>query len=178
MPFKPLLREAVVQPEDNSIRLIPLTQGKVALVDADEYADVSRFNWQALYSPTSKTWYAVRWVTEQKKRRSLLMHRYLSGAPKGLDVDHVNHNGLDNRSENLRVCTRSENLANSRSHCRRFKGVHRMDGCAGFYCTVTKEGKAHYRYGFPTEELAAEAHAELSKELFGEFSCAVSTIRA
>lgn len=40
------------------------------------------------------------------------MHRVINATPAGLDTDHINGNGLDNRKKNLRTCTRSENLAN------------------------------------------------------------------
>src|ERR1039458_4364864 len=101
----PVKRHEVIQPPDPSVRLIPLTKGQNALVDAFNYEWLMQWNWQAHLSPHTKTFYATRW--EGSIKRSVAMHNIILGIPRG--GDHI-HNGetLDNRVANLRASTRSE----------------------------------------------------------------------
>lgn len=102
---------------------IPLTQGRVAIVDDEDYVCLSAYSWNAAH--INGYWYAVRnsKYDENWKRRQIRMHREVVGAPDGLIVDHINHNTLDNRRSNLRVCTKAENGRNLRS-----RGVSRYLG--------------------------------------------------
>ncbi|MHC4988800.1 MAG: hypothetical protein ACYTFX_09945, partial [Planctomycetota bacterium] len=87
------------------VRMIPLTQGKFALVDEADYADLIRYSWCANRNkPGSKghrdMFYAVRSIKRKrttKANRTIRMHRVIMGAKPGEIVDHINHNGLDNR---------------------------------------------------------------------------------
>lgn len=97
---------------------IPLTQGKFALVDTEDYPKVAPFKWSASNeSHGRRKWYAIRRITMNGKRYTVRMHRHIMGlAPGALDpsgsvVDHLNDDGLDNRRENLRVTTQTENMA-------------------------------------------------------------------
>lgn len=105
--------------------------------------------------------------------RLVMLHRWLLDAPKGVPVDHVNGNGLDNRRANLRLCTYSENGGNSQIHARNtsgFKGV----------CWNAREGKwmayiggrrtRKYLGYFQTAEAASAAYRRASGEFFGEFA--------
>lgn len=90
---------------------IKLTQGMVAKVDDEDYGWLSEFNW--FFDR-----YAYRTVQKNNKKRSVRMHRLIADKmfkeiPVGLDVDHINRDKLDNRRENLRLLTRSENILNS-----------------------------------------------------------------
>jgi hypothetical protein len=84
-------------------KLIPLTQGKFAIVDAEDYERLSKYKWHV--DKGDSTYYAARGIVGKNFR----MHREILNAPEGLVVDHRNHNGLDNRKKNLRLCTRSQN---------------------------------------------------------------------
>ena len=91
----------------------------------------------------------------------VLLHRLLLDPPAGMDVDHVNHNGLDNVRANLRVCTRSQNMANSPSHrggSSRFKGVcwHKRQSKWQARCSV--DGREVYLGYFTAETDAARAY--------------------
>lgn len=110
----------------HDIRLIPLTRYKFAIVDAADYGRLKNFNWHARYS--SQTWYAVQCalVADKTNKTLVWMHNEIIENPKGLLIDHFNHNGLDNRRSNLRVATRGQNTCNckKRKGCSsRFKGV-------------------------------------------------------
>jgi hypothetical protein len=84
---------------------LPLSRGKCALIDESDVALVSGRRWHAM--PSNVTWYA-------RSSDGVYLHRLLTECPDGLEVDHVNHNGLDNRRANLRVCTHTENMRNGK----------------------------------------------------------------
>jgi hypothetical protein len=103
----------------------------------------------------------------------LSMHRMVVNAPKGLFVDHINHNGLDNRKANLRICTNLQNLRNKRpkTGCTsEYKGVHWCKGRNKFRANIYLNKKAIHLGYFHDEIAAAKAYDEKARELFGEFA--------
>jgi hypothetical protein len=88
---------------------IPLSKGKVAIVDAADYWWLVRMSWYARKSRTD--YYAVRNVRENGGFRTFRMHRLITNCPSDMEVHHKNNNTLDNRRENLEVCTGRENLS-------------------------------------------------------------------
>jgi len=97
----------VAQSADRSIgtesREIKLTQGKVAIVDIEDFEELNKYNWVA--DKSRNTFYARKWG-------GVKMHRMILDAAKGEICDHINRNGLDNRRSNLRIVTHSENNYN------------------------------------------------------------------
>jgi hypothetical protein len=95
-------------------RRIPLTQGLFTVVDPDDYARLSRYRWHA--SRGRGTFYAQRkvWDPSTRTERTIKMHRQILNCPPHLVVDHINHDGLDNRRTNLRLATPAQNVCNSR----------------------------------------------------------------
>ena len=91
---------------------IPLTQGKFAIVDDEDYEYLSQFNWYA--NRICNTYYAVRCITLSRGvSTTLFMHHAIMGKPpKGYIVDHENHNGLDNQRHNIRFVTKRQNAQN------------------------------------------------------------------
>ena len=100
---------------------------------------------------------------------NLYLHNLIAN---GKNVDHANGNKLDNRRENLRICTQSENKANQKvrkDSTTGYKGVHRTP--AGTFCVaVTKDGVPHRLGTFPDPESAARAYDDKAVELFGEYA--------
>lgn len=118
--------------------------------------------------------YAVaRMFDANGKHTSFLLHRIITGANPGEQVDHRNHNGLDNRLCNLRICSQSQNQANKRKLYgrSRFKGVIR-DGKSGKWVARIGVNKKKYTLGrFENEIDAAKAYDAAAIEHFGEFAC-------
>lgn len=91
----------------DSVVRVPLSNGKFAIVDAGDASLVEGYNWS-----DKGNGYAMAW--NRGIGGFVLMHRLIARAPKGLDVDHINHDTLDNRRANLRVCSRKLNNHNRR----------------------------------------------------------------
>ena len=109
-----------------AFRRIPLTQGKYAIVDPDDFERLNKHKWCAVKS--CNTFYAGRTIYVGKKNISIRMHRQILHPPENLFVDHINHNGLDNRKANLRPATRSQNSRNRiiirrKNSTSKYKGV-------------------------------------------------------
>lgn len=101
---------------------VQLSRGKVALVDDGDLELVSQYKWQA--KPTAHrfdTWYAFRHYDGTTQ----YLHRLIMGAKNGEHVDHINSDGLDNRRCNLRLCDKSQNMANARiSRTLPYRAIH------------------------------------------------------
>jgi len=165
MPKNRVKRHAVTQPLDKPYRLIPLTQGQNAIVDTKDFDWLMRWNWQALWSRTTKSFYAHRWGNH-------MMHRaILKCGPR--EGDHINHNTLDNRRENLRKCTHFQNTRNTKirsDNSSGFKGVsfHKVtDKWAAYGCV---QGKIKHLGLFDSREDAARAYDTYAKMFYGEFA--------
>jgi hypothetical protein len=115
----------------------------------------------------------VRIYSKETGKRYL--HRVITGATKGMDVDHINGDRLDNRRSNLRVCSRSENMKNARKRSRcssKYKGVTWVKSKKRWRAQITMvecKGSKHIGY-FKSEIDAARAYNEAAKEYFGEFA--------
>ena len=109
---------------------IQLTQGKVALVDDDDFEWLSQWKWSASRQGKDR-WRAVRGEGPRGKQKMILMHRQIMDAKPGKEVDHRNRNPLDNQQHNLRFATRAEQCLNRRANisgASKYKGVHIQTG--------------------------------------------------
>ena len=158
------------EPKAARSRQIPLTRGKVALVDEADYDAVAQFKWT--YAKTSRAReYAARWVRrEDGSRSTIYMHRFILGATRGKQVDHKNGDGLDNRRENLRFATSSQNNANRDHPGPGYRGVYN-DSRTGRYVARIKVRRRMRHLGcFDTAEEAACAYDTAARAAFGPFA--------
>jgi hypothetical protein len=156
--------------QDITTREIPLTNKKgqvlgIAIVDAEDYELVSQVRWYLIKG------YAHRSVKTEGKFIGLKMHREIIDAPKGVQVDHINGNKLDNRKINLRLCNNSQNQVNRGKAAvgsSTFKGVYLFKGA--WVARVTFNRKGVYLGRFGSEADAARAYDRKAQELFGDFA--------
>jgi hypothetical protein len=147
---------------------IKLTWGKYAIVDPDDYQRLSKYNWCAV--KRTRTWYAYTFTIDGKP---LLMHRLVANAPKRMVVDHINHNGLDNRRTNLRLCTHQQNQRHRRPKrgcSSKYKGVSWSKTRMKFRAMICLNAKRIHLGYFVSEIDAAKAYDKKARELFGEFA--------
>lgn len=153
---------------------VPLSRGKVAIVDASDAGVIAAFKWHAFWS--GRRWYAK---ASPRYREAVYMHRLILGA-RGEHVDHVNGDGLDNTRANLRLATPSQNRANSavrrdKIHSR-FKGVFWARSSRKWFARLHRRGVYHYAKAadgatlFSDEVEAARAFNELAVSIDGSFA--------
>lgn len=138
---------------------IPLTRDKVAIIDIDDAAKVLRHAWCACKD--HHTWYAVTAARRDGKDVNLRMHRLILEPPSGVDIGHVNGDGLDNRRSNLRVATCSQNAQNMRTPAHNkcgLKGVHWHKRNRKWIAHITLNKRARHLGCFETKEAAAYAY--------------------
>tara|TARA_R110002126_G_scaffold2337_2_gene13445 strand:+ start:3380 stop:3886 length:507 start_codon:yes stop_codon:yes gene_type:complete len=152
---------------------IQLTQGKVALVDDEDYEYLNQWKWYA--NKFGNIFYAVKNIKIFKgKIRPVLMHRFLSNNKNTkMHTDHINGDGLDNRKINLRICTHSQNLMNrgaSINNKTGYKGVSYDKKQNKFKAQigVNKKNITLLRTNNPID--AARAYNTAAQKYHGEFA--------
>jgi hypothetical protein len=165
------------------MKQIPLSQGKVALVDDEWFEELSKVKWCAALDGEKKIWYAVRSEIDPKigEYRTVRMHRIIARAEKKQQVDHWDHDGLNNVTSNLRVCTLSNNAQNRRKFATSssvYKGItwnkaRRMWRVSFRAGEVGSDGRRKpMHFGFYSDEVeAAKAYDRAARIFFGEFAC-------
>jgi hypothetical protein len=89
--------------------------------------------------------------------------------PRGMVIDHIDGNGLNNCRSNLRICTQRQNNYNKRGK-RRFTGVRRYREGSKYAARIIKDGKNYYIGSFDDPIEAAKARDRKALELHGEFA--------
>ena len=153
------------------MKQVPLTRDRIALVDdADFERVVSQGKWYAFV--TGRHWYVARSCNPK-----IYLHRFIMDAPANMDVDHRDGNGLNNQRGNLRVCTRSQNMANQKTQSgrsSRFKGVtlmkDRTHQAHPWRAQIGIDGAYKNLGHFGSEQEAALAYNEAALQAWGEFA--------
>lgn len=160
-------------------RHIHLTQGQVAIVDADNYERLNAHKWCAWWNKSTRSFYAVRStyavVEGKRKEIKVYMHRDVLGLEPGdpLQGDHINHSTLDNRQSNLRAATRSQQQANTRRHIdgrSGFKGVCWNKEINKWYAQIQVNGRQRYLGSFNVAEDAARAYDAAALNARGNYA--------
>lgn len=152
---------------------IQLTQGKVAIVDDDDFDYLNQWKWQA-NQKQNKKFYAWRGKKINGKYKLIYLHRFiLNLTDRKIYVDHVNMNTLDNRKINLRICTNSQNQMNKivqKNNCYGYKGVYYDKRNNKYSSIITVNKKRHWLGYYIDPKDAAKAYNEAAIKLHGEFS--------
>lgn len=155
------------------MKLIQLTKGLVCKVDDADFEFLSQWKWTAHFD--RGRWYARRQTRVNGHRQQILMHRVILNAPTSVQIDHWNHDGLDNQRGNLRTADYSQNGMNRLriSNSTGFKGVkwHRNRVTKPYEARIKKRGKSKYLGCFDTPQMAAQAYNAAAACLFGEWAC-------
>ncbi len=153
------------------IRQLYLPKNQVCLISEEDYEWASKFTWYLNKSADGKI-YVCRY--EDNKR--IYIHREITDCPKGLVVDHANGNTLDNRRQNLRVCSQRNNMRNKQvASLTGFKGVTLQRGGQGrvyYKARITENGDCEEMHlgNYATAILAAEAYDRAALLFFGPFA--------
>ena len=150
---------------------VELSQGQRAIVDDWNYDDVSQYKWYAMWDKHTKSFYAMRHTSKSSGAKPVLMHSYIAKTPRGMKTDHINHNTLDNREENLRVCTNSQNLMSrgkQSNNTSGYKGVGKKGKMWGAQIKIN--GKYKFLGTWHTPEEAAIAYDTAARIIHGEFA--------
>ena len=144
---------------------MPLTKGKIALIDDEDYALILLFHW----------FYDSHQYARTKKLSggSMSMHRLLIKPQTGYEIDHIDGNRINNQRKNLRIVTHKQNQANQGKHIRKtsqYKGVcWRKDVNKWIAYIETNNKPTHLGYHLSEVE-AARAYDRAALDMFGEYA--------
>lgn len=140
----------------------------VVTIDNDDVEKISKYKWHAIYDKTIKNYYIChRYNNKNSGKGCIKIHRLITNCPVGLEVDHINRNTLDNRKENLRVCTRFKNQQNLSSCKSGQTGVYqRSTRNKKWVANITKDKKRIYIGEFKTKYEAIISRKQYERILY------------
>jgi hypothetical protein len=155
------------------MKTIKLTKGMFALVDDEDFEEINKYKWHA--QKIGRKHYASRTIhVPNGKRVAQRMHCAIIKTPEGMDTDHIDGDGLNNTKNNLRVCTRGENLRNQGKSPSRnksgFKGVSWFEKRRKWVAQIGVGGKNIGLGHFKEIEQAHEAYVKACIKYHGEFA--------
>lgn len=156
--------------DDHNSYVVNLTQGHVALIDEDDAVRIGEYRWFAQNHPSGI--YAA--TGSSRKRERISMAAFIMNPDHGMVVDHRNHNTLDNRKANLRICSRRENGMNRKGVTARNKsgylGVTFEKFTGKWKAAIKVNGRARTIGRFNTVDEAVLARDIAALKHYGEFA--------
>lgn len=146
---------------------IPLSQGKVAIIDDEDFPLVSQFKWCFRADTDRSGGYALRHIKIDGKAKKMYLHRLLMEPEEGKEVIFLNHDKLDCRRENLKVVSHEEARQHHRVRCDSksgIKGVKYNPGFNTWSAYVYRHGHCYHIGTYATKEAAEAAYAAALKK--------------
>jgi hypothetical protein len=153
------------------MKKIKLSQGKVTLVDYEDYEYLNQWKWYT--QKVKNTFYAIRTDRTTGKAKTIRIHQVIMKTPIGMEVDHKDGNGLNNQKYNLRNCTKHQNSMNKKLYentSSKYKGVSYYPRYQKWVAYITLNRKRIFLGYFSKETEAFDCRRSKAKELFGEFA--------
>mgnify|MGYP001248554429 CR=1 FL=1 len=145
-------------------KIIQLTDKASVIVDDEDFEYLNHWKWQLASGAATRSKYPTG---------CYIMHRVIMKCPADKEVDHINNNPLDNRKENLRICTHAENMANSsiqKNNTSGYKGVYWNANRKKWQAQISVKNKVVSLGRFENIEEAARAYDKAAKENYGIFA--------
>ena len=143
------------------MKIIPLTKNYFTIIDDEDFELISKNKWHVLEAQDGRRKYAADGCHRK-------MHRLIMNCPRHMIIDHINGNGLDNRKENLRISTQSQNSVNRKKTPGKYmRGVYRIRD--RWRSIIRIKGKNHHLGYFDTEIEAHECYKKIAKETYGDW---------
>ena len=147
----------------DTMKRIPLTQGKFAIVDDRDYEWLNQWKWYA--NRDRNTFYAVRNIKKKNgKQATIRMHRLILGSKKGQQTDHLNGNGLNNMRKNIRICTYAQNQWNQHRDKPTIGGIWWDKERRKFRVVMRHNGKKKYLGQYKEKSEAIKAYQIATKQ--------------
>ena len=177
----------VLDKHTKQLTIVSPTHGEFkVLYDAEDEDKISEYTWHAAKNTTtdkfyirahvphpSGDWYYRPGGRRSRRQAGMPLHRLIMNTPKGMQTDHINGDTLDNRKQNLRICTAAENQRNrgpTKNNKSGFKGVGWHTRNKKWYARIMHNNKRTYLGSFKDKEEAARAYDRKAIELHGEFA--------
>lgn len=135
-----------------------------AIVDDEDYEYLNQWKWS----------YSNGYAIKRNQKSSIGMHRLILKVPNNMVIDHINHNRLDNRKENLRICSKKQNSYNQKwkkeNNYSKYKGVTWAKHTKRWKVSIKKDSKTKFLGYFNSEIEAAKKYNEAALTYFGEYA--------
>src|SRR5574343_15714 len=153
---------------------------KAALVDDEDFEVLNKFSWYSKYHHYNFYVYRQEYDRKTKHNKTIFMARQILNATKGVQIDHINHDELDNRRCNIRLCSHSENQRNANGKFNRvikktskYKGVNyckERKGRKKWLARIRINGKDKLLGYYQNELNAALGYDEAARKYYKEFA--------
>jgi len=155
------------------MKKIPLTKGKFAFVDDEDFESLNKWKWAYSSLGYAKRTEYLGGGRKNQKSRGFYMHRVILKTPKGFETDHINRNGIDNRKCNLRIVTRQQNGCNRAlqpNNTSGYRGVTWHKDRKKWMAQIKAKRKHYYLGLFNNKKDAARAYNSAAIRHFGKFA--------
>lgn len=157
------------------MKIIKISKGKETIVDDDMFKFLNQWTWHCNpYGYAVRTQYEIGSGSKNKRTKAIFMHRLIMNTPNDKVIDHINHNPLDNRRSNLRICSRTENQRNMKlisiSNKSGYKGVSWSKPTKSWVAQIQINKKQTNLGRYLDIKEAARAYNKAAIKYFGEFA--------